>query len=167
MIRCILFDWGDTLMRVFPEYSGPMVKWPMVEAMPYAVETLAALHPYYTLAVATNAKDSEETEIWAALGRVALAEHLDRVYCFKRIGFAKPSARFFEYIMNDLSLSAQEVIMVGDDWEADIIGANLAGLRAVWLNAHSNQKRSDVRHQIIGNLSELPAVLRQYVHMEM
>jgi putative hydrolase of the HAD superfamily len=36
--RCLLFDWGDTLMRVFPEYVGPMAAWPKVEAMPHAEE---------------------------------------------------------------------------------------------------------------------------------
>jgi len=33
MIRALIFDWGDTVMRVFPEFSGPMAHWPRVEAV--------------------------------------------------------------------------------------------------------------------------------------
>jgi len=28
--RCVLFDWGDTLMVDYPEYDGPMVEWPEI-----------------------------------------------------------------------------------------------------------------------------------------
>ena len=38
--RCVLFDWGDTLMRDFPEFSGPMASWSHVEALPNVKEVL-------------------------------------------------------------------------------------------------------------------------------
>ena len=31
-IKAFIFDWGDTVMCDFPEYPGPMVDWPRVEA---------------------------------------------------------------------------------------------------------------------------------------
>ena len=30
-IKALFFDWGNTVMKVFPEYEGPMVSWPKVE----------------------------------------------------------------------------------------------------------------------------------------
>ncbi len=42
--RAILFDWGDTLMRVFPEYDGPMYAWPRVEAVEGTAEKTAAMY---------------------------------------------------------------------------------------------------------------------------
>ena len=80
--RCILFDWGDTLMRVFPEYDGPMVGWPEVAAVSHAAEALEALRPGWLLAVATNAAASEEADIRAALRRAGLDRFFDRIYCF-------------------------------------------------------------------------------------
>ena len=129
---CILFDWGDTLMRVLPEYHGPMKDWPRVEAVPGAAEMLAALHQERTLALATNAADSDEQDIRAALRRADLERWLDHIYCFKKIGFRKPSPEFFAYILEDLGLPAEQVIMVGDDYMADVLGARQCGLRAVW-----------------------------------
>ncbi len=74
----ILFDWGDTLMRDFSSFVGPMKDWPTVEALPGAAEVLTVLHPDWTLALATNAEASGETDIWAALRRVGLDGYLDK-----------------------------------------------------------------------------------------
>jgi FMN phosphatase YigB (HAD superfamily) len=45
--------------------------------------------------------------------------------------------------------------MVGDDWEADILGANQAGLWAVWLNERSEETRNGPFTRTIHELSEL------------
>jgi HAD superfamily hydrolase (TIGR01509 family) len=149
-------------MRVFPESTGEMKDWPQVSALPGAVETLAGLHPQYLLAVATNAKDSDETAIWAALERVGLAEHLDRVYCYRNIGYAKPDRRFFDHIIADLLLPLAQIIMVGDDWDSDIRGANLAGLRAVWLNEGVFRDQHSEQVRTVHTLAELPTALEDW-----
>ncbi len=124
-------------MRVFPEYSGPMKDWPQVETIPGAAGMLDALRKDWLLCLATNAADSDEAEIRAALRRVDLERRLDKVYCFKTIGYKKPSPEFFGKILKDLDLPAEKVIMVGDDYVADVLGAQNAGLRAVWFNQPS------------------------------
>jgi phospholysine phosphohistidine inorganic pyrophosphate phosphatase len=43
----------------------------------------------------------------------------------------KPARAFFDLALDDLGLSPHEVVMVGDDIEADIGGAQNAGLRAI------------------------------------
>jgi hypothetical protein len=102
---CLLFDWGDTLMRDFKDYPGPMKDWPRLEAIPGAAEALAALQPVWILALATNANDSDEADIRAALQRVNLDQFLDRVYCSKNVGHKKPSVAFYQYILVDLGLT--------------------------------------------------------------
>jgi putative hydrolase of the HAD superfamily len=133
--RAILFDWGDTLMRVFPQFDGPMKDWPRVEAVPGAAEMLESLHEDWTLCLATNAADSDEADIRLALARVDLDRWLDKVYCFKTIGFKKPARQFYQAILQDLGLPPERVIMVGDDYETDVLGARRIGLRAVWFQA--------------------------------
>jgi len=80
---CLLFDWGDTLMRDFKEYTGPMKDWPRLEVVPGAAEMLARLHPDWMLALATNADVSSEVDIRLALQRVDLDRWLDRVLLFQ------------------------------------------------------------------------------------
>jgi putative hydrolase of the HAD superfamily len=160
---CILFDWGDTLMRDFKEFSGPMKDWPRVEAVPGTAEVLAALHPGWTLCLATNADVSTEADIRLALRRVGLDQWLDKLYCFKAIGHKKPSPEFFAYILNDLKLTPEQVIMVGDYYEADVLGANRSSLRAVWFNEGSEKNRTRDLVRTIHRLGELPAVVDGWI----
>lgn len=153
---CILFDWGDTLMRVFPEYDGPMVAWPKVEAMPHAEEVLSGLHSRSLLAVATNAADSDETEIRAALDLVGLGRFLDKIYCFRSLGHKKPSREYFEAVLAVLELEPGQVIMVGDDFVADVVGANNCGIRAIWVNLLTSEEREGEMYQTVHDLDQLP-----------
>jgi putative hydrolase of the HAD superfamily len=160
--RCLLFDWGDTLMRVFPEFDGPMAAWPRVEAMPHAGQVLTELHFRYVLAVATNAADSEEAEIRAALEQVDLDKLLDKVYCYRKIGYKKPSKEFFEYILSELEIEQSQAIMVGDDFEADVLGANNCGIRAIWYNPRTDERHEGAMLQTIHDLRSLPQVLDSF-----
>lgn len=153
--RCILFDWGDTLMRVFPDYDGPMAAWPRVEAMPHAVDVLTELHKEFLLGVATNAADSDEAEIRAALARVGLDPLLDRIYCHRSLGHKKPSQEYFEAVLADLGLEPDRVVMVGDDFAADVVGANRSGIRAIWYNPYTSEERENDTYQTVHDLGRL------------
>lgn len=159
---CILFDWGDTLMRNIGGFSGPMKDWPRVEAVAGALELLTVLQPAWTLAVATNAGASGEADIRAALQRVNLEPFIEHVYCFKNIGYLKPALEFFRYILKDVKLAPGSVFMVGDSYETDVLGANRAGLRAVWLNERSPEVRENAMQRTIHALGELQEALNGF-----
>lgn len=160
--RCILFDWGDTLMPAFPGSEGPMSDWPRMEPMPSAQETLALLRADWLIALATNAVDSTEDDIWRALARVGLDRLIDSVYCFREIGHKKPHRDFFDFILNDLALSSSSVVMVGDNYDVDVIGAIRSGIRAVWFNCQSEEERFGTMQRTIHDLSELPITLQSW-----
>jgi HAD superfamily hydrolase (TIGR01662 family) len=159
---CLLFDWGDTLMRDFKQFTGPMQAWPRLEAVPGAVETLALLHSSWTIALATNAADSDEAAIRAALRRVGLDAWIDRIYCFANVGFRKPDPAFFRYILADLGLDPRRVCMVGDNFALDVLGANACGLRAVWFNPGSLEEHRSALHRTIHHFRLLPDVLKDF-----
>jgi putative hydrolase of the HAD superfamily len=160
---CILFDWGDTLMRDYKEFSSPMKDWPHVEAVPGAVEVLMCLHTDWTLAIATNADVSTEADIRSALQRVDIDRWLDKIYCYKKIGHKKPSPEFFTCILNDLKLPPEQVFMVGDNYEADVLGANWSGLRAIWFNERSEEAHTGDMVRTIRQLGELPAIIDAWI----
>ena len=160
---CILFDWGDTLMRDFKEFHVPMKDWPHVEAIPGAAEILSSLHADWSLAIATNADISTEADIRAALNRVKLDKWVGKIYCFKNIGHAKPSLEFYQFILHDLDLPLKSIFMVGDNFEADVLGANRCGIRAVWFNARDMESRSSEMVKTIHHLKELPSILVQWI----
>ena len=164
--RCLLFDWGDTLMRVFPHFQGPMAEWPRVELMPYAREVLEELQKDWTIALATNAANSDTKEIITALKRAGLAEHVDHIFCFHEIGHPKPSTEFFNAILNDLKVDSQSIFMVGDDYHGDILGANQSGLYGIWYNWRSPLVHQNKLHTTIHDLRDLPHALEQVMNKE-
>ena len=56
--QAILFDWGDTVMRVLPDETGPMEEWRRVEAMPEIQDVLALPMGSAQIVPAMNAADS-------------------------------------------------------------------------------------------------------------
>ena len=160
--RCVLLDWGDTLMRDFPGFSGPMADWPHVEALPNVKETLAELRPQWTLALATNTIDSDETAIWKALDRAGLRSLLDKVYCFQSIGHSKPAPGFFDYIVKDLLMDRRRMVMVGDGFEKDVLGANQSGIYGIWFNESSDEVRVGEMYKTIFDFRSLTDVLATF-----
>ena len=157
----LLFDWGDTLMRTF-DYPGPMASWPKVEALPGALELLRSLQGQVGIALATNAKDSREDEIRAALALVGLESFVDRIFCFRSVGQKKSSPPFFTHVLEQLDLPVQQLIMVGNDFEEDVLAANAAGIKAVWFNARDQESRSGADFRTIHALTELPERLEEW-----
>lgn len=156
----LLFDWGNTLMRVFPQQRGPMYKWPHVETMPGVIETLVKLQGKWHFCLATNATDSHEDEIQLALKRVSLEKYIERIYCYRNLGIKKPSAAFFTKIMKDLGISTNAAIMIGDDFNTDVTGAVNAGIQAVWYHPDGREDRKGEKYCTIHRFSELPEALK-------
>jgi FMN phosphatase YigB (HAD superfamily) len=51
--------------------------------------------------------------------------------------FGKPRPEYYEEILLRMDVEANEAIMVGDDWENDMVGAAAVGLHTFWLTSNS------------------------------
>jgi putative hydrolase of the HAD superfamily len=109
--------------------------------------------------MATNAADSDEPDIRAALRRAALEPLIDEVYCYRRLGCKKPSPEFFRAVLADLGLPPGQVIMVGDSLEGDVLGAVRAGLRAVWFHPAGPETIVTPHIRTLRDFRELPVLL--------
>jgi len=156
-------------MRVFPEYDGPMARWPQVEAIPGIAQVLIELHLRYRLVLATNASESGAVLVSSALRRVGLEKYFHCVFTAKELGVRKPSPAFYHAVMRETGCGASEAVMVGDDYQNDITVAKQAGLWTVWYNpTAAPSPRSDRLHDAeIRTMSELPATLGKFILHEM
>jgi HAD superfamily hydrolase (TIGR01509 family) len=157
-IRAVIFDWGDTLMRDFPQFEGAMVHWPRVEQMPGVKETLQSLAGRFVLCVASNAGDSDAELMGHALERVGVRHFFDHLWTSRELGGAKPTLAFFQSILRALDLEPAACIMIGDDYKKDIIPAKAAGLWTVWL-APSPAPMAPAADAVIHSMEDLPVVL--------
>ncbi len=76
----------------------------------------------------------------ADLQRCGVADLFDGHVSAIAAGAAKPDARIFAALRRMAGVSAAEVLHVGDDPIADVVGAMRAGMQAVWLNRESRAR---------------------------
>jgi len=133
VIRTVLFDWGNTVMRDYGT-PGPMAGWPEVSAIEGAAGALAAASAHHQVALATNSPDSDEALVRRALARVDFDRYFDRVFVSSVIGAEKPSLAFFQAVLRGLDRLPDEVVMIGDSYDKDVRGAAAAGLWTIWFN---------------------------------
>ena len=129
--KVFLFDWGNTLMKDFPDEKGPMYSWNKVMIMPDTDKMLNELYKTADCYIATNARDSNKEDIIKALRRVHIDHFIKDIFCYKEIGFPKPSKEYFSEVFKRLNTDIENVTMVGDSLENDISGAVKFGFNAV------------------------------------
>lgn len=88
-----------------------------------------------------------------------LVPYFDEIIISGDFGRGKPDPTIFEHALAALSVKKDEAIMVGDNLNTDILGANRAGIPSVWLNRH-NRKKGEIKSTYeISSLSKLMNVL--------
>jgi putative hydrolase of the HAD superfamily len=68
------------------------------------------------------------------LRQCALDEYVDVLVVSEEAGMSKPDPRIFQIALDRLECRPADVVMVGDSWSADVVGARAAGIRAIWFN---------------------------------
>jgi HAD superfamily hydrolase (TIGR01458 family) len=72
----------------------------------------------------------------------------------------KPEVNFFRLALEDLGLEAHEVAMVGDDAEADVAGAQAAGLRGILVRTGKYRRETEGRPDLLlDSFAALPEAL--------
>lgn len=58
----------------------------------------------------------------------------------EEVGFEKPSTEFFSYVLRKVNAKREDCLMVGDNWEDDILGAAKHGIVAVHLKSQFGKR---------------------------
>jgi len=125
------------------------------ELMPGAVDVLEYLKPKYRLHIITNGfKEVQDVKLKVS----GLGRYFDRIFISELIGVQKPDKYFFEYAVRSLNASKKECLVIGDSYEADILGAKNFGLDHVFYNVNGEKHDEDVMYEI-RSLSELKDIL--------
>ncbi len=70
-----------------------------------------------------------------AVGRIrstGMDRYLDEIFISESIGRTKPSADFFEFVMDKTGDPKDSYIVIGDSLTSDMLGAKNASLKSVW-----------------------------------
>lgn len=96
-----------------------------------ALALLQALQPQCRIGIVTNNRQAEQEDKLRQLG---LATYVEELISSEQVGVAKPDPRIFTVALQRLGATPATTLMVGDNWEADVLGALAVGIRPVWVN---------------------------------
>jgi putative hydrolase of the HAD superfamily len=161
MIKALIFDWGDTVMRDYPKLKGPMFEWEHVELIPDVTDALEQLKHYYICCIASNAGASTTRLMCWALKRVHAVKYFLFYFTSKDLGYEKPDKRFFLKISERIRIKPEECIMIGNDYSKDIEGAKAAGLKTIFFNEKSQKGKYPHADKVIKSMTELIAAVQE------
>ncbi|CAH0416451.1 YjjG family noncanonical pyrimidine nucleotidase [Periweissella fabaria] len=123
--------------------------------MPNAKETLTVLkHAGYQLYTASNGV--YQTQI-RRMQATQILDFFDGHFISETVGYEKPNVKFFEYILNELKITKQDVLMIGDGLNSDIKGALASDIDCVYYDYANRQQANDAQYTVT-DLLDLPSV---------
>lgn len=130
--------------------------------LPGAIELLQDLHALYKLVIVSNGFEEVQAKKMDASG---ILPYIDYTILSESAGANKPSPKIFNYAFSVSKSRPAETIMIGDSWDADIIGAERAGIPAIWYNPRAipTPRSLKVPLHIISSLDEVMPILRRYI----
>lgn len=140
MLKHVIWDMGETLNT--PPITGkdlqPLYELEEVVLREGARETLQKVKDLgFKQSILSNTAVSTSADLVTFLKRNEIDSYFEFVYASNSElvpdKMEKPDIEIFEYMLNNIKALPQEVVMVGNTWEKDIVGANRAGLHAIWL----------------------------------
>ena len=78
------------------------------------------------------------------LNKAKIAHYFETVTNSEMAGVKKPHPRIFELALEKASAKKDESIMIGDNFEADILGAVNFGMESIYYNYHQQEASIDV-----------------------
>jgi putative hydrolase of the HAD superfamily len=146
-------DAGLEDISVATRFAGDFVKLSPYKTalLPHAIEILEYLRPSYVMHIITNGFREVQ---FIKLEQSQLRPFFKTIVISEMVGAQKPKKAFFEYAIKSANARKNESLVIGDNLEADIIGAKNFGLDQVFFNPSGAPHKEPVTHEI-QSLSEL------------
>lgn len=110
----------------------------LVEGAEYILEYLKAKH--YTLHIISNGF-KEVTERKCILS--GIAPYFQTITSADSVGVRKPRPEIFEYSLKLAGASKKESILIGDDWIADVVGAQNFGMDVIFFDVFKENRQEE------------------------
>ena len=120
----------------------------------YTFEILDYLNPNYNLHIITNGFEEVQH---GKLVNSKINNYFKTVTNSEMVGVKKPNPKIFNHAMKVANVNVDQSIMIGDNYEADILGAIDVGMDAIFFGNYNNEL--DITVKQIDNLKHLKKYL--------
>ncbi len=121
---------------------------------PGAIETLSYLQKKYSLSIITNGfKEAQYKKLLSG----NLQQYFTHIHISEEVGFSKPEPQIFHHAVKYAKVNHQSCVMIGDNIEVDIAGANHAGINSILFDPHQkyDEKIDLIKISRLTELTEL------------
>jgi putative hydrolase of the HAD superfamily len=121
---------------------------------PEVVETLEYLKKKYRLHIITNGFNEVQ---FKKLSNSGIRHYFEKIITSDNAGYQKPNFKIFEFALTSVNARKKESLMIGDDWDLDIMGAKAYGFDQVYFNYYGKSHQGKATYEIacIGELKEI------------
>jgi putative hydrolase of the HAD superfamily len=127
-------------------YFEPFIK--CCQVIPGTCEMLVNVAGRYSLALVSNFTHPPAVE--QILARVGIGQFFDEILISGQMGVRKPHLAVFAELARRFKLTPGEILFVGDEPQTDILGAQGAGMRTVWMTYRQRLERPSPLGQFLG-----------------
>jgi len=146
-------------LQAYYAYSESL--WQPMPGLHETLQQLAAAQ--FKLAIISNASDNANVQ--RLIDTADLRRYFDPIIVSAAVGIRKPNPKIFELVLNRWQLPPEACVMVGDRLGADILGAQMAQLRNIWLTTQAEHPANRAHRETIfpeataATLADLPALI--------
>ncbi len=138
---------GTDFLRICPTKTA---------LMPHAKDLLDHLSGKYQLHILSNGfGETQQTKLLCS----GLLPYFDQIILSETIGALKPDRQIFDYALQAIGTPHKEVLMIGDNYDADIVGAHNAGIDQLFFNCRNKTNLSFQPTYEVKSLSEIVQIL--------
>ncbi|MFN8300356.1 MAG: YjjG family noncanonical pyrimidine nucleotidase [Chitinophagales bacterium] len=123
----------------------------MTALFPQAVEVLQYLQTKYKMHLITNGFAEVQ---WIKIEHSGLKPFFEHIIISEEVGTQKPDKKIFNLAVERACTQIDKCIMIGDNFNTDIIGAKSAGMDQVFFNPRRKRKPEEVTYEVF-SLPEL------------
>lgn len=121
-----------------------------------SIELLDYLKPRYRMHILSNGF----TEVqYKKIENSGLSSYFDKVILSEDAGVNKPHPDIFAYALKQAHAQPQSTLMIGDSWDADIVGARDSHIDQIWFNPHNESANGFAPTHTVASLKEICKIL--------
>lgn len=124
--------------------------------IPGAIELLEYLRPSYRMFILSNGFREVQ---FKKLSNSGLAPYFQRMILSEDANIQKPHKEIFDFALKNTNSRRSETLMIGDSWEADIIGAYNSKIDQLWLNPDKLPATQFTPTYTVRSLEEIKQIL--------
>lgn len=124
--------------------------------IPGAIDLLDYLQPRYNLYILSNGFRGVQDN---KLNNSGLAPYIKKMILSEDAGIQKPHKGIFDFALVNTNSRRKDTLMIGDSWEADIIGARQSGIDQLWFNPADNAANGFDPTFMVRSLNEIKNLL--------